>query len=206
MASISLWTCDAAAQTDSITIAEEKMDRSTFASLVDGYNKVIRADQEELRLFKIDLLGPLLYAFSDSESIDSLGQNVVGLSYEQKINPSWSWILGTVIRANQMEVTQVEFEAGVRYYYNLKHRMLKGKSANNFSANYLGVALNGRRDLVADDFRSSIRTMAGIQRRIGKYGYVDFNLGLDAIYAPLDTRKARIDTFIRIGVGIGFGW
>ena len=48
-----------------ITNSEEEMDTVKFSKLLKTYNQIIRAQQEELSIFKIDLLGPLLYGMSN---------------------------------------------------------------------------------------------------------------------------------------------
>ncbi|MEO0332112.1 MAG: hypothetical protein AAF223_10565, partial [Bacteroidota bacterium] len=83
----------------------------------------------------------------------------------------------------------------VRYYYALPRRIKRGKSANNLSANYfsiqsrnswIGVEANypiiGTNPTVYTSEaifsrNNSFSILYGLQRRLGKYGYIDANLG-----------------------------
>ncbi len=71
----------------------------------------------------------------------------------------------------------------VRWYYDMKKRIAAGRSASNFSGNYVALeavafridnALRGR-ELVAK---------FGIQRRLLRYGYFDLSYGLGAKHYP----------------------
>ena len=76
------------------------------------------------------------------------------------------------------------FDLGGRYYYNKNRRIRKGKNANSFSANYIGIVArgtfstkewNGR--VGADNQNASLMSAltAGMQRRLGKIGFVEWN-------------------------------
>jgi hypothetical protein len=81
-----------------------------------------------------------------------------------------------------------QFHVEGRYYYNLKRRMLKGKSGNGLSANYISVEplFNGEYQTFHTygdraDISSSFAGMnlsTGIQRLIGDHLFFDFNTGL----------------------------
>ena len=81
-----------------------------------------------------------------------------------------------------------QFHVEGRYYYNLKRRMLKGKSGNGLSANYISVGplFNGEyttfhtRGDRADRSISFVgmNLSTGIQRLIGDHLFFDFNTGL----------------------------
>ncbi|QHT70269.1 hypothetical protein GXP67_28270 [Rhodocytophaga rosea] len=148
---------------------EEEMDSTQFSGLLRSYNQIIRVQSEELVLFKIDLLGPALYGLSFGGKNDSTARNVnnvIRLSVEKKFRPDWSWIAGTTIQADTREVRDIGILGGVRYYYNLNRRILKGKSANNFSANYLSPQLIARTRPGKDQQQVALQLLYGIQRRI----------------------------------------
>nr|GFC31776.1 hypothetical protein [Tanacetum cinerariifolium] len=82
-------------------------------------------------------------------------------------------------------------EAAGRYYYNRERRVLQGKNVGNFSANYLSVALGaglGREAhetpnfLYRNDSRqfatADVALLYGLQRRLGRRGFVDANAGV----------------------------
>jgi hypothetical protein len=109
-----------------------------------------------------------------------------------------------------------------RYYYNLNRRIRKGKSASNFSANYLSLALGsslGRQAQETPFFgydyggplaRVDAAVLYGLQRRLGRYGFVDFNFGF-----PFHVTKQpnvpstpgvvtiRLVALLRLGLAIG---
>ncbi len=189
------------AQDVSISRNSEVMDSTKFSSLIKRYEQIIMADREELALFKIDLLGPLLYALSAEDSAKS---NIARISFEKKFKPEWSWIITTEIQANRLDITELRQRAGARYYFNMQKRILKGKSANNFSANYLSARLNYKRRPVENENQVSIDLLFGIQRRLWKYGYIDFDIGIENIIAPYESKSAGIDFTSSIQIGIAF--
>ena len=79
---------------------------------------------------------------------------------------------------------------GIRYYYNLNRRILRGKSANNFSANFIGIEPNLRFNYGKGDSGFSVKLLYGIQRRIGKRAYVDFDVGLKTSSYPIRRRNS----------------
>ena len=189
------------AQDVSISRDSEVMDSSKFSGLLKRYEQIIMADREELALFKIDLLGPLLYTMSGEDSAKS---NIARISFEKKFKPEWSWIIATEIQANRLDVTELRQRAGARYYFNMQKRILKGKSANNFSANYLSARLNYKRRPVENENQVSIDLLFGIQRRLWKYGYIDFDIGIENIIVPYESKSAGIDFTSSIQIGIAF--
>ena len=188
-----------------IESSEEEMDTVKFSKLLKTYNDVIRVHEEELNIFKIDLLGPVLYGLSNwGPENDTVKNNVLRIAYEQKFRPDWSWTLGSDVQADRKKVRDVRLNAGVRYYYNLNHRILKNKSANNFSANYISVSSSGRTRPGEDDYHLSLNLLYGIQRRIGKMGFVDFDVGLEGVVKAYSDRETGIDFTSRIVLGLAF--
>lgn len=68
-----------------------------------------------------------------------------------------------------------------RYYYNLKKRIVYGKSANNLSANYIS-SVNGfdlferENDYKIEKIHTGV--VWGMQRRLVRHGFFDFNGGI----------------------------
>jgi hypothetical protein len=199
----------ARAQEEKVTFqtGEEEMDTSRFAGLLRTYNQVIRAQEEELTLIKLDLLGPALYAFSfggDNDSAVRNVSNVVRLAVERKFRPDWSWIAGTTLRADPRQVREVGLHGGVRYYYNLNRRILKGKSANNFSANYLGAQLAARTRPRRDQQQVALQLLYGIQRRMYRWAYLDVNAGVSARIKKYPEQRDVLDLITTVQVGLAF--
>lgn len=194
-----LLSLQALAQKDStrVVFSEESAETSDFR-LVETYNYIIRAQIEEKSLLK---LGVQDFALSSAGSYVQYGA-----AFEHKLRPSLS-VLAEVQQSLQTRqfsgLKAYSFNAGARYYYNMNRRIRKGKSANNFSANYLSFQADNelyrRNDLV--DHLTVFKVLYGLQRRIGKYGYADFNFGPERGWKD----GSRITRFsVNFSVGVAF--
>ena len=170
------------------SVSEEEMDTTKFYKLKNGYNYIIRADKEETQLIKFNLLETVFYPITLLEKSD-VGLDMIDVEYERKIKPNWSWSVNGVVNADYNGVDRLAIGGGVRYYYNMNKRILKGKSANNFSANYIGPMTNYRYS-VSPNFANNLSGyfVYGIQRRLGKYGYLDFKMGPGYEYKTVNLR------------------
>lgn len=77
-----------------------------------------------------------------------------------------------------------------RYYYNLNRRLRLGKPAGNFAGNYFAVAVGGGFGRQAHETaffffpesgpfaRADVAVLYGLQRRLGRVGFADFNVGI----------------------------
>jgi hypothetical protein len=183
-------------------------------------NAPLRVQQEQVSLWKLGLNNFLPYStsFGPDSYYSRYGFHV---AYERKLrDPAWSVLAevspalvryrpesSTASRQNLSVRTQV---AG-RYYYNRERRLRQGRNANNFSANYVSVAVgtglgkeshespfffyqnNDRQFLTAD-----AALLYGLQRRLGRYGFVDANVGVATLLVskPL----VRLTGSLRIGL------
>lgn len=160
----------------------------------------------DTRILKINLLD--LVQFNTPKGLVGKLQ----LAYEQKLKPAWS--LNTELSANyffsakQSTNPSMQLQDGIltltlepRYYLDLKRRIFFKQSRNNFSANYVSLAFSTRllelnrgfsatdnaRYLYSDNF--GIAPVFGIQRRIFKWIFLDFHLGLRLSYGdPVRTQ------------------
>lgn len=183
--------------------SEENIDAEKFKKLKSTYNYVVRAQVEELTLIKFDLIGPTLYAMNNSAEV-TLPQKILGFSFERKLKPEWSWIIASQLRANNEELKEFNGSAGIRYYYNMNRRIAKGKSANNFSANYVSARADIKQRTNVQDDAYSIQLLYGMQRRLGKFGYVDFEIGYDIVIDSFKDSSAGVDFISAIELGIAF--
>ena len=189
---------------------EERMDEKTFNNIKDGYNYVVKAEVEELSMFKIDLLGTGVYLLSTFDEDNGLDDDTVGidfltLSFEKKWKPNWSWELGSSWVADGDELLETNLWAGTKYYYNMNRRILKGKSANNFSADYIGLAVVNKYAFKGkDDYGASLNVVYGIQRRLGKLSFLQFEIGFENIIDPTLDRKAGVDLYSTLQIGLAF--
>jgi len=101
-----------------------------------------------------------------------------------------------------------------RYYYNRERRLRHGRNVANFSANYVALALGAglgrashetpfffyqnaeRRFLTAD-----AALLYGLQRRLGRYGFVDASVGVAALLAGPPV--VSLAGSVRIGLTLG---
>ncbi|MEO1049064.1 MAG: hypothetical protein AAFX87_00445 [Bacteroidota bacterium] len=184
---------------------EEEVDTGTEDKLLNTYNYIIRAQVEETQLFKVDLLYPFSYALSGPEN-DTTLTGLFRLTYERKFKPEWSWLVHTGWQGNRGtgEIRDVLFRGGVRYYYNLDKRILKGKSANNFSANYVSIDPVYQVRPQDDDTSVSVLLLYGLQRRLGKYGYLDLNFGFQGNIKSYPDVNDSIEVIVEFEIGIAF--
>ncbi|MBD2715859.1 hypothetical protein KBK19_12510 [Microvirga sp. STR05] len=196
------------------------------------YSKLVRLQIEETQLWKLGLnnIGAVYQGIANGP--DSLLSSRLGvhLAYERKLTPVWS-VLGEVspdfLRYRDAETRQlrngfaVRTQLAGRYYYNLNKRIRKGKSASNFSANYLSLALSsgfGRnsRETHYTTFardgqavRLSLAAVYGLQRRLGRYGFIDFSLAVPVALTPNPGRAATgalaVDIFGKLRIGLALG-
>lgn len=180
----------------------------------------LRVQQEQRSLWKLGLNNFLPY-------FNSSGPTRYGLhlAYERKLrHPAWS-VLAEVSPAltrynsdanpdGRQHLTLRSQVAG-RYYYNQEKRLRQGRNARNFSANYLSVALgaglgqdahetsffsydNRGRRFVAPD----LALLWGWQRRLGRYGFVDANVGAAALLLAGES-VVRPVASLRLGLLLG---
>lgn len=168
-------------------------------------------------VIKSDLVS-LLHIFLDND----ISQIVISpnIAIERKIGKS-AFSINTELdllfrrfhqNINQQVYKYVDYEMSLmlegRWYYNLKNRMLKGKTGNSLSANY--IALGGSYTISqVDNYDSPISKLSyptihlstGIQRLISKHLYYDFNIGVGYIF----DQKNRPDGLIMpFNIAIGY--
>lgn len=125
---------------------------------------------------------------------------VLNIGIEQKLSPSFSIdsrmateyhlaLAPGSVQAHGWDGT-IGLDIGPRYYYNLRRRMWASRNANNLSANYLSLVATTRLVFPRSDPRIvaplgnfyfhkvSVSPVYGIQRRIGKWMYLDVQAGL----------------------------
>lgn len=198
------WTGYAQEEKVKVETSTETMDTVEFSKLLQTYNRIIRAREEKLRLFKIDLVGPYLFLVSNWDEKDAAKNRLINIAYEQKIKPNWSWIVESYLRLDRDDFQEVQGLGGIRYYYNMKRRMLKGKSANNFSGNYLSVTSTYSHQFTENDNHVTLNLLYGIQRRLGKRFFFDVNFGFENIFEAFEDREVGTDFILTGKWGIAF--
>ncbi|GAB3913391.1 hypothetical protein GCM10028803_57480 [Larkinella knui] len=192
----------------------------TTGELKRFYRYITRANVEEKTLFKLGFWPNAGDRDFTGRPSFRIGLNA-DVSVERKITPSFSVLAGFDFmfrynRFNQFSgpslVTSQDYrdfdkvfrgfvygKVGVRYYYGMAKRIREGKSANNFSGNYVGLqftkALSVRVIQHVYDTRTGatigtynndvaygynaplFSALWGIQRRLGRRSFVDINAG-----------------------------
>ena len=97
-----------------------------------------------------------------------------------------------------------------RYYYNLERRRRLGHSTTGFSANYLslavGTGLGGPvREtpfylLAARRPAADVALLYGLQRRLGRYGFLDASLGLGTLLTRNSPDALNLVGSLRVGL------
>ncbi|UOG75298.1 hypothetical protein MTX78_01565 [Hymenobacter tibetensis] len=212
-----------APDTTRISYSEETVTEASAptTSLGSTYSNLARLQIEEKSVWKLGLNNLALpYTGSEGKLYTRYGLYLI---YERKLQPDISVMAELspdITRYRRATDTPTRTSLAVRsqvagrFYYNLNDRIRKGKSASNFSANYLSLAIGtgfGRRahetpfyyyDFSKPFVRADLAMLYGLQRRLGQYGFVDFNVGVCTKLAP------EIDDFgftstLRIGLALG---
>ena len=168
--------------------------RKAIASSCD----IFKCFDEENSLLKLDMT-KLFYVAPNNVNLS------LSMAYEKKINKS-AWSFNQELRTDytyrfergyiphgifQAEGNNlsVRYVLEPRYYYNLKKRIVQGKSANNLSGNY--VALHSSNELTHSfltfspenahyktQFITAVGAVWGMQRRLFTNGFVDAKVGI----------------------------
>lgn len=170
-----------------------------------GADAPLRVQQEQRSLWKLGLNNFLLFSasFGPDTYYTRYGFH---LAYERKLpDPAWSVLAEVSPALTRYRPTpgaaspqhlSVRAQVAGRYYYNRERRLRLGRQVGSFSANYVSAALgtglgrdshetpffiyqNDTRQLVTGD----AALLYGLQRRLGRYGFVDANLGVAMLLA-----------------------
>jgi hypothetical protein len=186
-------------------------------------NATLRVQQEQRSLWKLGLNNflPSTTTFGLDSYYARYGFH---LAYERKLrDPAWS-VLGEVspelVRyraegsADSRQYVGMRAQAAGRYYYNRERRLRHGRNIGNFSANYVSLALGaglGKASHETPSFfyqnlerrflTTEVALLYGLQRRLGRHGFVDANVGVATLLVgpPLVTLAANV----RIGLTLG---
>jgi hypothetical protein len=207
----------------------------TTGELKRFYRYITRANVEEKTLFKLGFWPNAGDRDFTGRPSFRIGLNA-DVSVEHKLSPSFSVLAGFdfMLRYNRFNQFDVPFDnygsfidtdktfrgfvyakIGTRFYYGMAKRIREGKSANNFSGNYIGLQFTKALSVRVIQHRYDTRTgesvgtenydiggsydaplvsaMWGIQRRLGRRGFVDINAG------PEVTIPRREKNFYNLG-------
>ncbi|UII24965.1 hypothetical protein LVD15_16825 [Fulvivirga maritima] len=165
----------------------------------DFANQKFIEQKEEKTMFKVGLnyisLNDIEYSMSNNVAV------------EQKILPPLSVLAAANIthRVNlngndywRGRKVSISYDLGIRYYYNLMKKMKQGRNGNNFSGAYVGLAARELFDTGGSYFGDPEPYLGvhwGMQRTLGKMGYIDFNFEISVQDGNID-----IDDNLTIGL------
>ncbi|MEO1518634.1 MAG: hypothetical protein AAFV95_26710 [Bacteroidota bacterium] len=156
-----------------------------------------RCHIEERSMLKIGLLRLL----SGSSTNGFNGE--IDLEYEHKLGySSWSmtysgvldYFISTNVDDTPGDVIRTGYSLGFapRWYYNLKKRIAKGKTANNLSSNYFTLSTSFSSRAISNfggekfrDYQIAVVPAWGVQRRFFNRGYFDYKVG----FGPATDRR-----------------
>lgn len=207
-----------AAQTtrpDSTTIRYEEEVLPTPAAAPSA---ALRPQVQERHLWKLGLNNLLFLPANGAREFTNVSRAVrygrygLHLAYERKLAAPWAVLAelspylldyAPAGAAAPGVVLCAKAQVAGRYYYNLARRLRLGKPAGNFSGNYFAVALGGGFGRPAHETaffyyadsgpfaRADGALLYGLQRRLGRYGFADFNAGIPFAFS----RGAATSTF-----------
>ncbi|MEL6864445.1 MAG: hypothetical protein AAFP19_08505 [Bacteroidota bacterium] len=228
-------------QAQDVQYSEEKgiWERQRF---IDAYDYVFLTKEPTRQLFKLNIVDllPVSFRINDRKSNQLFFAPRLGLGFifERKIGQAWSIngsvspLVSTTFNINStvsaQSIRSTVFTLGLeiepRWYYDMRKRIISGKSANNLSGNYIGLGLLSRWDARSYSFSSNTEVIQeynillkyGLQRRIFGKGYIDVNFGIGArnafFYSTFDPdvgfayqRSWDLLYGAELGFGIAFG-
>jgi len=175
--------------------------------------------REEKTLIKFGLSPLSSFATAFGMSLASISGN---LSYEQKVIPSLSIILNNnfdyQMNGRYYKGSGFSNDIGVRYYYSMNKEIKTGASKNNFNSNYFSIKLDeiisyksseyhsfglngyigGYSDSTVWTYKPYINLSWGMQRRIGKWFYMD-----GGPYFKFNADSYGFGLNLQLGVGWG---
>lgn len=180
---------------------------------VKAYRKFIQAQVEEKTLVKIGALPKFGYAGYVGPAYGFLGQVAV----EHKLVPALSVMAALQTNydrlGNVSDEVQMRAVLAGRWYYAQNRRMRAGLSANNFSNQYLTIqgsrSLMSRARLLATGERYSLQANDymsigfGFQRRLGRFGYLDYNIGPGYVLNNRRDYSSRFTINMSFSIGLG---
>lgn len=180
---------------------------------------IFRCFEEEKSLWKVNLID--LVRHIGIEGVEGRAN----IAYEQKLGES-SFSINTEADASYefypgigtrefifaedtatvnlgYKIGTVGLETGIRYYYNQKKKIASGESGNNLSGNYYG--LRTRLDRSSEAVSLSIMPTFGMQRRLFKNGYLNFEIGIGRETEGPNFSQLFNDFSIDVDVGFAIG-
>jgi hypothetical protein len=178
---------------------------------IDRYENVFMTKVPTRHMFKVGLEFYPLGGFNYGGSGIQIGWLTAG--YEFKLTPSVS--LGANIKSTGGWLSSSGWQGNLaasfqgRWYFDMNRRIAEGRSANNFSGNYLAIiAENNWLDYSVNHMRAGVEF--GLQRRFFNNGLLDFAAGVYYFdnphnYSNLYRKINNFEISTRTTLGFAFG-
>jgi len=219
--SLTFFSQEIIAQEDSVTIESSiELKKESDFKQKRKYKYLDNNYREEKTLIKLGTLP--MYLFFDVSDLKTFWANSnITLSLEKKISPSFSIIFDNGFYhdlTSQYYYGEPYYfnNLGLRYYYSMNKRIKQNRSRNNFHANYFSFkleeltkyGLTEKKDdsglyntVTLNDwvFEPYINLSWGMQRRIGRFGFVDVGP-----YFKFKRNSYEFGLNLQLGLGWGF--
>ena len=219
----------------SINQEEGVLERPRF---IDQYDYLFGTKQPTRLLVKLNLVPVVLplgeNAFEDAYSYyadflsDFASISKAELGLEWKVLPAWSLYAGGLLPTRGSAYFKGYYRGSgwriePRWYYEMPRRIRAGQSANNVSGNYFGIeyqtfAQHDRPKGSNVEFQrynfQSLSLRYGLQRRLGRFGFIDASLGAGyqqasivylQEYGVLSSTDEGLFLETRVAAGLAFG-
>lgn len=179
---------------------------------------ILKCHEADGLIFKINFNDIININLSNEEALIRLIPNI---TLETKIFESPFSFLGQIstninfyfgeLRSAVYDPVSTTFLIEWRYYYNLKKRILSGKTGNGLSANYVGLGSSYFTDYKGNYGLNgySIILNTGIQRLISNHFYVDYSINLNYKFQrsiEQDNYNYYLDEGFYIGLKLAVGY
>jgi hypothetical protein len=172
----------AIAQDDVKVTLTEEADTLVKQRFIDRYENVFMTKVPTRHMFKVGVsqyFQPIQFSLIDNRAINNASL-IVG--YEFKFLPAFSIALSGHLPFYFAEIPSeyirqnIVGDVQLRWFYNMRQRIRSGKSANNFSGNYIALNYTTAGTVDLGENGPTIGIKAGYQRRFLNSGFMDFNL------------------------------
>lgn len=198
-------------QSNDTTFVSIGQDTTRFEKqrFIDRYDYVFGTHQPARWIFKWDA-GSML-------PVDERGLRLdAEYKISQAISINASYGLGfsmnsSLFDGGDLTFVAHRFRAESRWYFDMRRRILDGRSANNFSGNYLGlewaqdIRIRKSDATLPQSIYHGVSARFGIQRRLFRYGYFDISYGIGFREYPQTVfYRGRVGIYTDARLGVGF--
>lgn len=195
---------------DSVSMSySEEQDTLKPIRFIDRYENIFMNKVPTKNIFKLGISQyqqSIPYALYNDKGFKN---SAVQISYEHKLSQEYSVALygqmplvGNAIPASWI-LKNTAVGAQFRWYYDMRRRISSGRSANNFTGNYLALELS---NTFAMSKASIVQIRTGFQRRFLNFGFLDLSIGLRQNFPFAEAKSlSNWNIFSEISFGIALG-